>query len=62
LRRRRDLGAIALAGVGVFVFLIVLVITVRPGGHTANALELGVQILVVAGAVLLVAVRVMRSG
>jgi hypothetical protein len=62
LRRRRDLGALALAGVGVIVFLVVLVITARPGGHTANALELAVQILVVAGAVLLVAGRMTRRG
>jgi hypothetical protein len=60
LRRRRDLGVLALAGVGVSVFLVVLVITARPGGHTANAVEVAIQILVVGVAVLLVASRIVR--
>ena len=51
---------IALAGAGVFVFLVVLVITARPGGHPANAVELAIQILVLGGAVLLVAGRIVR--
>ena len=60
MRRRRDLGVLALAGVGVSVFLVVLVITARPGGHTANAVEVAIQILVVGVAVLLVASRIVR--
>jgi hypothetical protein len=60
LRGRRDLGVLALAGVGVSVFLFVLVITARPGGHTANAVEIAIQILVVGVAVLLVASRIVR--
>ena len=60
LRGHSGLGALALAGAGVFVFLVVLVITARPGGHPANAVELAIQILVVAGAVLLVAGRIVR--
>jgi hypothetical protein len=51
---------LALAGIGVSVFLVVLVITARPGGHAANAVELAIQILVVAVAVLLVAGRIVR--
>src|SRR6202171_3708650 len=46
LRGRRDLDAYALAGLGVIVFLVVLVITAQPGGHTATALELAIEILV----------------
>jgi len=60
LRWRRDLGVLALAGVGVCVFLFVLVIAARPGGHTANAVEIAIQILVVGVAVLLVASRIVR--
>jgi hypothetical protein len=60
LRGRSGLGVLALAGGGVFVFLVVLVITARPGGHTANAVELAIQILVLAGAVVLVAGRIVR--
>jgi hypothetical protein len=60
LRGRRDLGVLALAGVGVSVFLVVLVITARPGGHTANAVEIAIQILVVGVALLLVASRIVR--
>lgn len=53
-------GALALAGVGVFVFVVVLVVSAQPAGHTAGALELAIQILVLAGAVLLVAGRIVR--
>ena len=60
MRGRRDLSVLALAGIGVSVFLVVLVITARPGGHAANAVELAIQILVVAVAVLLVAGRIVR--
>lgn len=57
--RRPMLGAIAFAGLVAGV-LVASVIGSGPGGHSPGVLELTIQLLILGGAVLLIAGRVRR--
>ncbi|MHB8590137.1 MAG: hypothetical protein ACYDA0_15035 [Candidatus Dormibacteraceae bacterium] len=59
MRARHVLGALAIAGLLVCL-LVALIIGSGPGGHQANAIEWTIQVLVLAGALLMLASRMRR--
>lgn len=52
--------AVVIGGLAIAI-LVALVFVATPGGHHAGAVELAIQVLVLVGALLLVAGRVARS-
>ena len=60
MRLRPALGALAVIGVAA-AFLVAIVIGSAPGGHQATAVAWTIQILILLGAILMLAGRAARS-
>jgi hypothetical protein len=60
VRRRPLLGALAFIGLAA-AFLVALVLGSAPGGYQATAVEWTIQVLILVGALLMVAGRAARS-
>jgi len=60
VRRHPLFGAVALVGVAA-AFLVAIVLASAPGGHRATAVAWTIQVLILVGALLMVAGRAARS-